>query len=248
MSVATRAAAWSASRSAFSPLSRIPDLGLRAGVGMYQERTGASATTPAAADADPVGTWLDQSGNGRHVVAATDAKRPSRKDGIQNGLPIARFDGSDDYLEHNAYARTAPRTLYVVFKQRAWTSNSGIVDCRSDAQRFLLEQNANSGDVRPYSGIQVTNELAMGTAAFGIVCAVFNGASSRWRLNAGAAETGNIGSDAGNGIVIGALGGGLLGTFPAAIDVCELWDYPGAHSVDDETLMRDYLNAYWTVF
>ena len=42
---------------------------------LFQERTGASATTPASIG-DPVGTILDQSGNGNHAVAPSDAARP----------------------------------------------------------------------------------------------------------------------------------------------------------------------------
>jgi hypothetical protein len=83
----------------FSPLSLSPALWLRADQGLYQERTGASATTAASADADPVGTWLDQSGNGRHATAAADSKRPTLKLAIVNGKPVVRFDGSDDFLD-----------------------------------------------------------------------------------------------------------------------------------------------------
>jgi hypothetical protein len=64
------------------------------GVGLYQERTGAAATTPSMVG-DPVGTIIDKSGNGRHRVASADAARPIlRQDG--NGLYYLERDATDD--------------------------------------------------------------------------------------------------------------------------------------------------------
>lgn len=83
----------------FSPLALSPALWLKADAGLYQERTGASATTPASSDADPVGTWQDQSGNAKHLTAPSDATRPALKLAIApTGLPVVRADGVDDIL------------------------------------------------------------------------------------------------------------------------------------------------------
>ncbi len=84
--------------TAFSPLSLSPSFAYLSGLGQYQERTGASATTPAVADSDPIGTWLDQSTNAQHLTAAADATRPLQKLAVQNGLAAALLDGLDDYL------------------------------------------------------------------------------------------------------------------------------------------------------
>jgi hypothetical protein len=46
-------------------------------------------------DGDPVGTWADSSGNGRDATQGTAGAKPTYKTGIQNGLPIVRFDGGD---------------------------------------------------------------------------------------------------------------------------------------------------------
>lgn len=71
---------------------------LKSDTGCYQERTGASATTPATATNDPVGSWLDQSGGSRHYTAAADGNRPTIQTSQINGKPALRFDGTDDYL------------------------------------------------------------------------------------------------------------------------------------------------------
>jgi hypothetical protein len=73
----------------FNPLS-IPGLQLwlssRYAASMLQERS--SASTLAASNGDPIGTWQDLSGNSRHVTTPTsDTKRPTLGTSSQNGLP-----------------------------------------------------------------------------------------------------------------------------------------------------------------
>jgi len=63
---------------------------------VFQERTGASATT-AAGDGDPVGTILDKSGNGNHLTAPSDSQRPVLRD-RGSGVWALDFDGADDRL------------------------------------------------------------------------------------------------------------------------------------------------------
>lgn len=63
---------------------------------LFEERTGASATTPASVDG-VVGTALDLSGNGHHLTATSDAARPLLKS--EGGRFWLEFDGVDDYLQ-----------------------------------------------------------------------------------------------------------------------------------------------------
>ena len=59
---------------------------------LFQERTGASASTPATLG-DPVGTVLDKSGNGNHATAPSDGARPTlSKDML--GIFYLSFDAS----------------------------------------------------------------------------------------------------------------------------------------------------------
>jgi len=62
---------------------------------VFQERTGASATTPSG-DGDLAGTILDKSGNGYHLTAPTDDRRPVRRS--SGDLWYLDFDGVDDGL------------------------------------------------------------------------------------------------------------------------------------------------------
>lgn len=73
-------------------------------------------TTPATADADPVGAWDDASGLGVHATQGTAGNRPTLKTNILNGKPVLRFDGSSDRMVSSASAATKPFTVFAVFK------------------------------------------------------------------------------------------------------------------------------------
>ena len=54
--------------------------------------------TQATATSDPVGAWLDKSGNARHATQSTAANRPVIHSATQNNRKILSFDGSNDAL------------------------------------------------------------------------------------------------------------------------------------------------------
>jgi hypothetical protein len=54
--------------------------------------------TPATATSDPVGAWLDKSGNARHVTQATSASRPTFLPTGISSKPALNFDGTDDNI------------------------------------------------------------------------------------------------------------------------------------------------------
>ena len=88
---------------------------------LYDATTGGSLV---AADG-AVARWQDISGNARHVTQGTGSARPVRKTGIQNGLAVVRFDGSDDFMSVASSTATfkflhgSDHTLFFVVKPRA---------------------------------------------------------------------------------------------------------------------------------
>lgn len=83
-------------------------------------------TTPAIANGDPVGSWSDLSGNGKHFSQATSTKRPTLQKNVLGGYPVLRFDGLDDYLQRTSpiIAGTADFTLFVVGRYTAAVSGT----------------------------------------------------------------------------------------------------------------------------
>jgi hypothetical protein len=98
----------------FSPRD-LPGLGLwlRADSGLSQDSAG---TTPATADADPVGRWADTlSGGGLVATQATGSKRFTLKTGANgvNGRAVLRADGVDDGLQVASLALGSFTALFV---------------------------------------------------------------------------------------------------------------------------------------
>ncbi len=90
------------------------------------------ANAEAFADNDPVGTWTDQSGNGKSVTQSTSGSKPTFKTNIINGKPALRFDGTDDVLNWatNALTGLTAAELFIVLKvdadPAAGATTSGI--------------------------------------------------------------------------------------------------------------------------
>jgi hypothetical protein len=71
----------------------------------------------ALADGDPVGAWLDKSGNGRHFIQSSGTNKPTLKTSIINSKSVVRFDGVNDYIDSTGLSSTpANLHLFMVVK------------------------------------------------------------------------------------------------------------------------------------
>src|SRR5690348_15932843 len=139
-----------------------------------------------------VSQWSDQSGNGRHLLQATDTYRPA----LQADGSIL-FDGADNYLKCNAFTLNQPETIYLRLKQVTWTTAEYFCDGNATATGAVLQAAAGSPaspqiELRAGGVIGPNSDLAIGS--YGVVCAVINGASSVLVVDSGAAVTGNAGA------------------------------------------------------
>lgn len=97
---------------------------------LFQERTGAAATTPCAVG-DPVGTIKDISGNGWYATASTDAKRGILRQDA-GGRPYIELDGVDDGYLIAGLTLTTSQYEWLAFNQT------------NGAKPFFLEHSANA--------------------------------------------------------------------------------------------------------
>ncbi len=68
-----------------------------------------------ASDGEAVKTWQDQSGNANNITQVISGSwQPLLTDNAINGMPVLRFDGSDDYLGAELSSLSAPLTLITV--------------------------------------------------------------------------------------------------------------------------------------
>jgi hypothetical protein len=225
--------------AAFSPLSLTPSLWLKADVGTFQTSGGSAA----AVDTDPVGEWQDQSGNGRHL-GATLTTRPLLKLNIQNGLPVLRFDGTNDLLKTAVFdpVLSQPFTIVLAAKLIAW------VDGRYWHDGFNVDSpvlfNTDTDGVGMFAGAAGPNINAV-AGNFGIYVAKFSGAGSTFQLDGGTPETGNTSTGGCDGVTLGSRADGSLSS---NIDVGEYFLFSGALSAGNETSLRTYLNTRWAAF
>ncbi len=110
-------------------------LWLKADTGTYQD---SAKTTPAVSDADVIGAWEDQSGNGNDALQSTTANKPLLKLAIANSRSVIRFDGTNDFLSVALdLALTAGDDLTIFFV-------SNPVD--DAATKVILGNQIDSGD------------------------------------------------------------------------------------------------------
>lgn len=80
---------------------------------------------------DPVASWTDSSGTSNNATQGTSGKRPVFKTAILNGLPIVRFDGTDDIL---LCANELPNTasVFMVVAVNTTPANSDLLIANSN--------------------------------------------------------------------------------------------------------------------
>lgn len=189
------------------------------------------------ADSDPVTTWADQSGNGNDVTQGTAGFKPLYKTNIQNGLPIVRFDGTDDVL--TAGFTITYGTIFAVANFNSagnFPAYNGLVVTDAGATAgddYLLGDGSgttniyNSGTTTVYVNKVLTYSFSP-LLTFKLVSVVDSTPNSRTTLNIGNDPA--AGSRFWNG------------------DVGEVIIYDTALSATDRGRVENYLNSKWALF
>ena len=209
--------------------------------------------SPATADGDPVGYFTDFSGM-NIAPTATGTHRPTLKTAIQNGLPVFRFDATDDYASYTLPGAVAgsPLHVFVVAKTTGGGgANQGVLmDISGNIKSFAY--NDPSG-VPVFCGAQIsagdTTALTSGDidgTNFVLLTGKINNASSAIRVNGTEVASGNAGGTR-NGIVLYLGNDSSLSRFFQG-DIAEMLIYGGNLSSTDEQAVEAYLNAKWAVY
>lgn len=190
-------------------------------------------------DGDPVGTWSDLSGQSNHATQATGSKKPLYKVGIQNGKPGVLTDGVDDVLV-SAFSQADPQTLFAVVKRVTVVTNKNYFGGGASTTRDQIYASA-TGKVTMWATKVGPEFTDPGTSSAFLMTAVFNGTSSRVRLNNGSAVTGDPGTNNANGGL--SIGGNFSGAFSSFYSL-EILEYSGALTVAQEGQLQNYLNRW----
>jgi hypothetical protein len=188
--------------SAFDPLSLSPYLWLDPSdlSTLFQERTGASATTPAGVD-DPVGSMFDKGSAAVWWVAPSDAARPILRSA--GGLYWLEFDGVDAGL--SATVAVSQPFDRVSGWQLGASSDFFLIGEPGGGSNASLYQ--RSGELRIYSGAELTGLAAPASDTDFVATERHSGASSHVAIDNGAYQTGNAGTNAAAVLTVGGIDG-----------------------------------------
>jgi hypothetical protein len=184
-----------------------------------------------------VSQWSDASGNGRHLLQATDTNRPARQ---SDGTIL--FDGVDNYLKTSAFTLNQPITYYLALKQVTWTAGDYFIDGDGNTSVLIAQPSAGATpEIVAYAGSLSAVSTGLAVNTYGVICAVYNGASSVLRVNNGADITGNFGANNAGGLTLG--GSGTVVAQFANIQVKEVIVFNQAHTAAQRSLMIAYLQT-----
>lgn len=229
------------------------------------------ANTLALSDNDPVATWTDLSGNGNDADQATSGNRPLYKTNIQNGKPIIRFDGTDDFLEianTSIVGGEAGMTVFIVVKQATLASDRSMLakwDYATDGCFAMQTDFTNAGEFMCFfassaadaGGNRTRTTNASLTTAFYLLEMVFDGSQSnadrlKFYRNTTLLTTTTDGTinttvlSSGATLKVGKFGGVLDRYWNG--DIGAIFVFDSALSDVNRGKMQVYINSIWALY
>ena len=200
-----------------------------------------------------VTTLYDQSGNGNDVTQTTTGSQPKIVDsGSQvkvDGIPSIKFDGTNDFLDRATYTQgdlAQPSTAFAVAKLRVYVDdNQKIFDGHTGLKRHMIQLNtAGNGQFAAYAGtVQATGEDA--DANQHLFESRFNGSASRFIIDGVIKSTNSQGTQAMEGINIGANHDSASNFWDG--DIQEIIIY-NSDLFNDRADLENDINNYYTIY
>lgn len=207
-------------------------------VGLEQTSGGALAT----ATNDPVGRWLDQSGNARHLLQTTAGAKPLLQLNQISGKPCLRFDGTDDTLKA-LFTLDVPFQVFFALKQISWSADDYLVG-GGTGDNFAVSQHTATPKLGLYNGTATggdNSDLAVGSWGLLEVNAPNGTPNGSLRVNQGTGTS--------SGAFVSAARGGLnIGSHVAGVgfgnwDIAEIILYTSVLSGAALTAVYAYLSG-----
>lgn len=194
---------------------------------------------------DTVSQWDDLSGNDRHLTQSEPTKKPLYKKNITNGLPVVKFDGTNDTMTC-AYGSSLsqPFTIFISARSFNTSSNGAFIDGLDVDHRIHL--GAAYNDVvlfAQYSGTEgyrVNHEL--NPLEFNAITGYFNGASSSMYVSNSKLGCVNSGTSGSIGM---SLGGRDFASRWGNCEIGEVIFYNKTMNAYELRHIQDYLIKKW---
>lgn len=186
--------------------------------------------------AEGAASFNESSVNAALVTINSTAGWPAQIVGASNGNTIL-FDGIDNFLRAAGFTLNQPTTVYLLAKQVTHVANDTLVDGNTAGSGAII-QAAASPDIKVTAGTDLGDDSNLILDTYGVIVAVFNGASSVLRVDNNAPINGAAGALNMSGLTLGAAGSSLLFS---NIHVSELLVYALAHDTATQDDIVDYL-------
>ena len=205
-----------------------------------------SLTTFIGANNGFVETWYDQSGNGSDLTQVTFNRQPeiviSGTLETVDGLPALKFP-NDDYMDNVGITTSMPMTLFHVAKASSLTGEKILSDSVTTTQAIMY---TDAGTLNIARGSNKATSLSFGTTLNRYISAIFaTGANSNaWSDTTQIMTNQNVGSNAYNGLRLGAVRGTEPpGAFWAGW-MQEFILYPNDQSTNRANIVTNITNYY----
>lgn len=197
-----------------------------------------NGTTAVSANNDPIGYATNKSAVAEHLVQSTAGSRPLYKTNIQNGRSVARWDGTDDFLEQvGAASYSQPNHIFIAFAKTTASASVIVFDGVTTRNAFL-----NNSGVSLFAGGVVATGQTFDTS-FHQWSILFTGASSVSRLDQVAAGAVDPGAAALRNLLLGCDTG--KASLFCAMDVGEVLVYNAALTGTNLSFVENYLKTRW---
>ena len=221
-----------------------------------------AAKTTSAGNGDVVGAWADKSGNGKDATQATTAEKPTLQTAIINGLPVVRFDGSDDALAQSL-TLSGTQTILMVVKIETLTSLADSVITNKGAGGLTEVAFVDIGGYEEISGIgnlgaganSVGLDVVLDTNGHTLLFTYNNGLNTD--VNSYQIELDGIGTVVTSGLFdrpatdIPSIGARIdnVGAITNSLDgdIGEIIIYDNVISVENIFLLEQYVNRKWGI-
>lgn len=203
----------------------------------------------AVATSDPVGRWMDKSGNERHVRQTVNNSRPLLQAGLFKSKSAVRFDGNDDSMITTAAGLAtgaASRTLLAVYHPRRTTGINTIAGqsgAFTTATWFVLAARESPAGDPYFAGFAAdsTNGASI-SLSLKAAAASYDGTNVRLYLNGTLVDTdarslNTVASE----MQLGRSSGGEQGN----LDICEVLLYSRQLTDSELRVLFRYFGTKW---
>jgi hypothetical protein len=208
-------------------------------------QTWLKADAISASDGDPVATWEDSHTSNNDATQGTGGSQPTYQTNEINGLPVVRFDGTDDFMTVAGVTNNdATRTVFCVYRIVTAVSLRMVFGWGVSAG---VEMGGTAGQIR-YRVNEAGSTVNIGSTGLSahIVSLRYNGTSSLDAYyDSGAASNFDPNDTYQSGTTALSLGARPGASNPGNVEIAEFLVFDSALSDTDLDDVRGYLDAKW---